>query len=913
MVDNADAVTQNYHQLYELAPVGYFTLNKAGLIVGVNQSGADLMKKAKQDLLQTKFDCLLTMSSRSCFQKYLEALFIEQKQDSCQLEVALEADSLLYVQLKSVVLTLEQASEPLCYASVIDITGHKLAQDSVIVEQARLYRQMQLERVCHQREVTVLLDCLPAFVFLKNDLCMYVTANQTFCTAMGYSLTEIIGKTDYDLFPKERADKYRHDDLTVLSQGIPLFISEEEVVYGGKAFTAITRKVPMKDPNDHVTGLIGLIFDINEVKEAERELRESEEKYRLLFSKEKDAIMLFDVERGRFVDVNEAAVQLYGYSREELLSMEMPDIYAGVTASQDALEEINRCLIGGAPPSSDSEVRLRWHKKKDGAVFPVEIAAAPFSWQGKNMICEIIRNVSEQYKIEVELRAAKKSAEQANKMKSEFLSMVSHEIRTPMNGVIGMLDLLLDTLLNSKQRKLVQAAHLSAENLLVIINDILDFSKIEADKISIEQIPFRPVCLIKEAIEIVKPTAMLKPLLLMVDIDQAIPMWLIGDPIRLKQILLNLAGNAVKFTDKGSVILRVSLKTQDAKAALLRFEVEDTGIGIAPQNVQHLFQPFTQQDGTTTRRYGGTGLGLAISKRLVELMNGEIGVSSQEGTGSVFWFEVAMGIASSDGTCNPVPCPEECALTDCPYQEPYLCGRNVLLVEDNPINQEIVYQYLKRWGITVAIAANGRECLEKVATGVYDLILMDCQMPELDGFETTQAIRLREIGSEHHTPIIAMTAYAMTGDKELCLAAGMDDYLSKPLTRAELQAVLAKWLKADDALPLLDQSILAELQRLEAEGATGLLGKLIGFFQDLMPVKIAAMQQAAAGGDRKVLSQSAHSLKSASAHLGAVRLAKLCDYLEMQTRSGGLDDVGNQVEKIVREFELVMQELKKLL
>jgi PAS domain S-box-containing protein len=776
------------------------------------------------------------------------------------------------------------------------------------------FRQMQQERVCHQREVTTLLDCLPAFVFFKNDLCIYVTANQTFCQAIGYSLAEIIGKTDYDLFSKERADKYRHDDLTVLSQGMPLFIGEEEVFYGGKPFSVITRKVPLKDANDCVTGLIGLIFDIKEIKEAERELRESEEKYRLLFSKEKDAIMLFDLACRQFIDVNEAAVALYGYSREEFLNMKVLDIYADRSAVEDGLEDINGPLLA-TPPQGENEINLRWHKKKDGTIFPVDIAAAPFSWQGKNMICEIIRDISEQYKIEEQLRAAKTSAEQASRMKSEFLSMVSHEIRTPITGVLGMLDLLMETLLDEKQRKLAQTAHLSAENLLVIINDVLDFSKIEADKIILEQIPFRLVCLIKETIEIVKPPASMKNLLITVDIDPAIPTWLMGDPIRLKQILLNLAGNAVKFTDKGSVTLRVMLKKQTKNHVFLRFEVVDTGIGIASDKVQYLFQPFTQQDGTTTRRYGGTGLGLAISKRLVELMNGHIGVLSQEGHGSTFWVDLFLSseVNNYDETYHPIPCPDDFALLNCPYQEPYLAGRTVLLVEDNPINQEIVYQYLKKWGITVDVATNGQECLARVSQGAYDLILMDCQMPEIDGFEATQAIRLQEMTLNHHIPIIAMTAYAMTGDKERCLAAGMDDYISKPLSRQELQSVLAKWLKDINVLPILDMAVLAELRRLEAEGAAGLLVKLIGFFKELMPIKIAELRQAVYQTDGKALSYAAHSLKSASAHLGAVRLSKFCEQLEVQGRSLALRDVASQIEKVACEFELVMKELNKLI
>lgn len=828
--------------------------------------------------------------------------------------------------------------------------------------------------------------------------------------------------------------------------GFPILLEGE--VLGVMEFFSHRIQQPDDDLLEMLSSVGSQIGQFVERKLAERGVKEREQRLQAILDNSTAVIFLKDLQ-GRFMLVNRRFETLFHLTRERVAGKTVHDFFPKELA--DEYQRNDDAVL-------EAGVAIEWEEvapQDDGLHTFLSIKFPLLDSEGvAYALCGISTDITERKRMEADVSLARDAALESARLKAEFLANMSHEIRTPMNAIIGMSGLLLDSNLSDEQREFAETVRSSADALLTLINDILDFSKIEAGRLTFEKMDFELPSAVEGAVDLVAEAAQSKGIELFSLVYSDVPAALRGDAGRLRQVLTNLLSNAVKFTDHGEVIVRVTKDSESDGHAHLRFAVSDSGIGISEEAQNRIFEAFSQADGSTTRRYGGTGLGLAISKQLVEMMRGEIGVESEPGKGSTFWFTAEFekqpeesgreapsvnleglrvlivddnatnrklvhhqinswgmrnGSAANGGEALAI-LRREAAFGD-PYylaildmQMPEMDGltlarsiksdpaiastrllmmtslgrRNdaeirsagvevcltkpvkqsqlfdsvvalvaggslerarlqrpaaprqdyqrrdavrVLLAEDNTVNQRVALRQLERLGYAADAVANGHEVLEALERIRYDAVLMDCQMPELDGYEATKEIRRLE-GDSRHTTIIAMTANALEGDRERCLAAGMDDYISKPIRQESLAAILDRWIPSDDgvspapqkesasAVRVIDESVIAELRALETMGKPGFLTRLIDLFIEDLPRRLATLQSAVKEARPEELAREAHALKGSCAQLGATRLAALCEILEDQGRAGSTAAASPVLEVLREEFDRVRQALE---
>jgi two-component system, sensor histidine kinase and response regulator len=884
---------------------------------------------------------------------------------------------------------------------------------------------------------------------------------------LGYTSEEMVGKQTPAIFhvasEVEARGRMLSEQFGRTIQGYNVFselasrgeTEEREWTYVRKDGTHLIASVSINavlDADGKVTGYLGIGHDITKRKESESKLRLLTERLSLATSVAALGVWEWDVANSAMT-WDDTMVQIYGFSLKKESPYEQwrgavypEDLPLAEGALKKTMEEKARATVDFRITRPDGTIRHL--SAAEGAVLDEE--------GNVTKIIGVNIDVTNRKKVEEDLQRAKDEAEAANRAKSEFLANMSHEIRTPMNGIMGMTELVLDTELDSEQREYLNLAKISADSLLSLINDILDYSKIEAGKLEIDAIDFNLGDCLGDTMKTLSLRAHQKGLELAFEIEPNVPDALIGDPGRLRQIILNLVGNAIKFTEQGEVVLSVQSLTHVRDELQLRFTVTDTGIGIPPDKQAAIFEAFRQADGSMTRKYGGTGLGLTISSRLVELMGGQIWVESELGEGSHFHFTAnfkvqklaartvvprdpttlrdmrvlvvddnatnrqilvkmldgwhmistvaesgaramvtlteargigrtfplilldaqmpemdgfalaeyikrhpsyraatIMMLSSAGQRGDAMRCRElgvaayltkpvrQSELMDAiltalgtrskSEAKPALVTRHslresqnrlrVLLAEDNAVNQLVALRLLERFGHTVTVAANGKKALEAWEKGGFDAILMDVQMPEMNGWETTQAIREKERSTGGRIPIIAMTAHAMKGDDERCFAAGMDDYLTKPIRTEELMTVLekvgarkaAREVRVERAIPSTDAEavdLAAALERLG--GDRSLYDELVGVFKNECPGMAAEMRRAIDDRDVKTLARSAHTLRGSSSNLGAVAVAEAALELEKLARSEKLEGAGEQFKVLENEMQRLFSELESI-
>lgn len=638
----------------------------------------------------------------------------------------------------------------------------------------------------------------PAVAWIKDNEGRYVYVNNAFSEKFSVSNHDAIDKMDSDLLPQQYADEIdAYDKRVAHGESFEIFSSIPTPDGTMRDWWII--KFPIQSSTGD-TFICGLAHDITDKRKAEKALEDSERRYRLISENSRDLICLHDLD-GKCNFVSPSITYLTGYAPGELLNRYISDF-----ATEDYKDYLKNEYDPLSPEYKGGLIEYKF-QRKDGTTIWLETATQPISGENGNAIqvLSVSRDITTRKEAELklerfahhlqqtneELKEAKESAEKSARIKEEFLANTSHEIRTPMNAILGLTRILLDSELNDKQIEYLKAIQTSGDTLLVVINDILDLSKIEAGKLSLEEIPFDLTESIHFACNLLKPKAIEKNISLTCSTGSALPK-VMGDPVRLNQILLNIIGNAIKFTHIGEVVVSVDDVLQQNDTYDVLFSIKDTGIGIPASQISNIFQSFTQVSSSTTRQYGGTGLGLAIVKRLVELHNGSIQVKSRENEGSVFSFRLKYKI--------PVETSEE-IISPSTKSKSELVNKKGLLVEDNPINLMVARKVLNGFGMDIICATNGEEALSKLREDIFDIVFMDIQMPGLDGYQTTELIRAGESESGRHVPVMAMTANATTGEAEKCLEFGMDAYISKPFDTDNLyNTILGLLFKNKEAL-----------------------------------------------------------------------------------------------------------------
>ena len=632
--------------------------------------------------------------------------------------------------------------------------------------------------------------------------------------------------------------------------------------------------------------------EIKERKRVEEALRNSEERIRTIVNTAVDGIITAD-ERGIIRSFNPAAEKIFGYSEEEVtgwnLKTLMPSPYREEhdTYISDYLRTGKRKVIGMA-----SEALA---ERKDGTTFPLDLSISEMRLGEERIFTGILRDSTERKLAEEELLRTKEAAERADRAKSEFLANMSHEIRTPMNSIMGFIRLLLDEELSASQQEMLETVKESADRLLNLIDGILDLSKIEADSIVLEEVPFTMGSLVLEAIRLVRPRVAEKAVEIRCDLEEG-TQWVMGDPTRVRQVLLNLLANASKFTEQGEILTTVKKLKETKDEVLMEVAVSDTGIGISEDKRGAIFQAFTQADGSTTRKYGGTGLGLTISQRLINVMGGEIKVESRSGEGSTFRFSVwfKKGPAEVDQYKTSVGKGEEKEIDR---------EIEILLVEDDPASRKMTMLMLQKMGHAVALAKNGVEAVEMARARVYDIILMDIQMPVMGGMEATRKLRRAKL----KTPIVAMTASAMKGERELFLEAGMDDYIAKPISWDIVRDTLRRHAgrKSEQETPDSDQMSLPPIKTITEElGLDPVEYReiLTGFIEEKKK-DMEDLAGALAREDTDLISQLAHKIKGSALNLRLDVIAQPAANIEKAAKEGDLSGIPGDWDALSRGFE----------